>query len=231
MRAVIVVVMVLVCINYLLKLTYYRRLYMLLISSVVSALFVGLSLPFAIEQSASEISHWLSDTALMLNIAVILTVNVIVQMAFCFLHAQIHCCESPRRINMLLYHIMLLVPDLLIFPVLFYILVTAVFSLPGVSFQLVAWTLAAMVFIVIPIATYLIKWVLPEKSIRIELLFLSNALIAVLGITASVNGRTAAEGVSCIDGSALSSICMLAAIGSAIGFIMHRIKLKIKKNR
>lgn len=225
MRTVIIVIMVLICMNYILKLSY-RGFYMVLLSSAVSALFVGLTWPFAIEQSASQISHWLSDTALMLNIAVILTLNVVVQVAFCFLYAKIHTSSRVKRSIAKIYNFLLWMPDLLIFPVLFYILVTVIFSLPGASFSLVAWILAAMVFAAIPIATSIIRRILPEDSIRLEMLFLSNLLIAILGTIASVNGRTAVEKAGYLDYTALAGVCTLAFIGLATGFIIHVIKIK-----
>ena len=227
MKTVIVVIMIFVCINCILKQTY-RKYYMVFLSSAVYALFVGLMWPFAIEQSASNISHWLSDTALMLNIAVILTLSVIVQMAFCFLHVQVHTTNKVKPLYTRVYRILLWAPDLLIFPVLFYILVTAIFLHSGVSFQLVAWLLAAIIFIVIPVATFVVKLILPESSIRIEILFLSNAFIAVLGIIASVNGKTAVTGVSFVNWISLAAICMFAVIGLVCGLTLYKIK-KIKK--
>jgi len=231
MENVVLVMMILVCFNYILKQTY-RKVYSIAFSAIVCALFVGLMWPYAIEQSKSQISDWLANSALMLDIAVILTLEVAVQMAFCVLSAHIQTSGKVKPITIWVYRVLRWFPGVLIFPVLFSLLVSAIFALPGVSFSLIAWVLAAIVFIVIPLAAWGVKWLLPEKEIRLELLFLSNALIAILGVIATVNGQTAVAGISDVDWKALGGVVSLLTCGLALGIIAYRIKLKrITKNR
>lgn len=231
MESVVLVMMILVCFNYILKQTY-RKVYSVAFSAIVCALFVGLMWPYAIEQSKSQISDWLANSALMLDIAVILTLEVAVQMAFCVLSAHIQTSGKVKPITIWVYRVLKWFPGVLIFPVLFSLLVSAIFALPGVSFSLIAWVLAAIVFIVIPLAAWGVKWLLPEKEIRLELLFLSNALIAILGVIATVNGQTAVAGISDVDWKALGGVVSLLICGLALGIIAYRIKLKrITKNR
>lgn len=231
MENVVLVMMILVCFNYILKQTY-RKVYSVAFSAIVCALFVGLMWPYAIEQSKSQISDWLANSALMLDIAVILTLEVAVQMAFCVLSAHIQTSGKVKPITIWVYRVLRWFPGVLIFPVLFSLLVSAIFAFPGVSFSLIAWVLAAIVFIVIPLAAWGVKWLLPEKEIRLELLFLSNALIAILGVIATVNGQTAVAGISDVDWKALGGVVSLLICGLALGIIAYRIKLKrITKNR
>jgi len=231
MENVVLVMMILVCFNYILKQTY-RKVYSIAFSAIVCALFVGLMWPYAIEQSKSQISDWLANSALMLDIAVILTLEVAVQMAFCVLSAHIQTSGKVKPITIWVYRVLRWFPGVLIFPVLFSLLVSAIFALPGVSFSLIAWVLAAIVFIVIPLAAWGVKWLLPEKEIRLELLFLSNALIAILGVIATVNGQTAVAGISDVDWKALGGVVSLLICGLVLGIIAYRIKLKrITKNR
>lgn len=231
METVVLVMMILVCFNYVLKQTY-RKIYSVLLSAAVCALFVGFMWPYAIEQSKSQISGWLADSSLMLDIAVILTLEVAIHMSFCILSARIQTSGKVKPITIWVYRILRWFPGVLIFPVLFSLLVSAIFALPGVSFSLVAWLLAAIVFIAIPFGCRVLKWLLPEKEIRLELLFLANALIAILGVIATVNGQTAVAGISEVDWSALGGIVVLLIFGLAGGVIAYRIKLKrIIKNR
>lgn len=231
MESVVLVMMILVCFNYILKQTY-RKVYSIAFSAIVCALFVGLMWPYAIEQSKSQISDWLANSALMLDIAVILTLEVAVQMAFCVLSAHIQTSGKVKPITIWVYRVLRWFPGVLIFPVLFSLLVSAIFALPGVSFSLIAWVLATIVFIVIPLAAWEVKWLLPEKEIRLELLFLSNALIAILGVIATVNGQTAVAGISDVDWNALGGVVSLLICGLVLGVIAYRIKLKrIIKNR
>jgi len=231
METVVLVMMILVCFNYVLKQTY-RKIYSVLLSAAVCALFVGFMWSYAIEQSKSQISDWLADSSLMLDIAVILTLEVAIQMSFCILSAHIQTSGKVKPITIWAYRILRWFPGVLIFPVLFSLLVSAIFALPGVSFSLVAWLLAAIVCIAIPFGCWALKWLLPEKEIRLELLFLANALIAILGVIATVNGQTAVAGISEVDWSALGGIVVLLIFGLVAGVIAYRIKLKrIIKNR
>ena len=231
METVVLIMMILVCFNYVLKQTN-RKLYSVVFSAAVCALFVGLMWPYAIEQSKSQISDWLADSTLMLDIAVILTLEVAIQMSFCILSAHMQTSGKVKQITIWVYRILRWFPGVLIFPVLFSLLVSAIFALPGVSFSLVAWVLAAIVFFVIPLGSWIIRWLLPEKEIRLELLFLANTLIAIWGVIATVNGQTAVAGISEVDWSALGGIVVLLILGLAAGAIVYRIKLiRIIKNR
>lgn len=231
METIVLVMMILVCFNYVMKQTYCKK-YSVVISAAVCALFIGLIWPYAIRQSKSQISDWLVDSALMLDIAVILTLEVAIQMVFCILSAHINTSNKVKPVKLWIYRILKWFPGVLIFPVLFSLLVTAIFALPGVSFPLVAWVLAAIILVTTPLISWLITLLLPEKEIRLELLFLSNALIAILGVIATVNGRTAVAGISEVDWDALGGVFVLLIFGLVAGVVTYNIKIKrITKNR
>ena len=220
METVVLVMMTVVCFNYLLKQTW-RKPFYVAFSAVVCALFVGLAWPWAIEQSKNRIAGWLADSALMLDLAVLLTLEVALQMAFCIVAAHIHTAGRVKPSVVRLYRLLRWFPGLLIFPVLFSLLVAAIFALPGV-----AWSLAAVVAVVIPLGRWALKHLLPEKEIRLELLFLANALIALLGIIATVNGRTAVAGLTSVDWPALGGVTSFVAAGLLLGVAVFRIKQK-----
>lgn len=225
METVVTVMMILVCFNYILKQTN-RKFYSVVISALACAVFVGVMWRYAIEQSKSQISDWLADTSLMLDIAVILTLEVAIQMAFCVLAAHIQTSGKVKPVTVWIYRLLRWFPGVLIFPVLFSLLVTAIFALPGVSFSLIAWVLAAIVFVVILLGSWGLKCLLPEKEIRLELLFLSNALIAILGVIATVNGQTAVAGISEVDWMALAGVLSFVLVGLILGTCLYKIKLK-----
>ena len=77
----------------------------------------------------------------------------------------------------------------------------------------------------------LIKYLLPEKDIRLEILFLVNILIAMMGVIATVNGRTAVRGVSDINWDALLGVFTITLFGGLIGFLINKYSLNriIKK--
>lgn len=223
METMIIVMMVLVCFNYIVKQTCRKR-YLTTLSAIAAALFTGLMWPYAIEQSKSQISKWITDTTLMLNIAVVLTLEVLIQMAFCIMEAKMQDSGKAKTATILIYKMLRWFPGIMVYPVLFSILVSLIFSTPGVSFHLVAWCMALAVMTVIPSASWLIKWLMPEKEIRLEVLFLSNAILAVMGIIATVNGKTAVEGNNTIDWAALIGVIIMTLIGLAAGTIYYKMK-------
>lgn len=230
METVVLVMMTVVCFNYLLKQTW-RKPFFVALSAVVCALFVGLAWPWAIEQSKNRIAGWLADSALMLDLAVLLTLEVALQMAFCIVAAHIHSAGRVKPSVVWAYRLLRWFPGLLIYPVLFSLLVAAIFALPGVSFPLTAWSLAAVVAAVIPLGRWALKHLLPEKEIRLELLFLTNALIAILGIIATVNGRTAVAGITSVDWPSLGGVMAFVAVGLLLGMAAFRIKQKLMNKK
>ena len=230
METVVLVMMIVVCFNYLLKQTWRKPLFVAL-STVVCALFVGLAWPWAIEQSKNQIADWLADSALMLDMAVLLTLEVALQMTFCVVAAHIHTAGRVKPSVVWIYRQKRWFPGLLVFPVLFSLLVAAIFALPGISFPLTAWSLAATVAVVIPLGRWALKHLLPEKEIRLELLFLTNALIAILGIIATVNGRTAVAGITSVDWPSLGGVMAFVAAGLLLGMAVFRIKQKLMNKK
>ena len=86
--------------------------------------------------------------------------------------------------------------------------------------------MAGGVLVLIPAGSFLLRWLLPEKELRLELLFLANALIAILGIIATVNGRTAVKGISEVNWEALIGLVCLLAVGTLLGMIVWNIRMK-----
>ena len=218
METVVVVLMILVCFNFMMKQTFRKRGSVAAIA-VVATLFVGLMWPYAIQQSKTQIADWLADAQLMLDTSVVLTVEVALQMAFCMLAVHVLTTGPVKKRTLLAYRALRWFPGILIFPVLFSGLVYLIFSFPGVSFSLVAWS----------VGTLFLRYLLPEKELRLELLFLTNALTAILGIIATVNGRTAVTGVSEVDWGALTGLIIMLAGGGLIGLVIYKYR-RIKTN-
>ncbi len=244
METVVLVIILLVCFNFVLKQTY-RKLWMVGVISLFCALFVAFAWPWAIEQSKSQIQDWLNNPQLMLDTAVVLFIDVVIQMAYCLLEVQTLPSPSLQGGNSISANegktdeqsnhplpvgrvkrgaLLRWFPGLLIFPVLFHIETQCMFWLTGMEFSTVAYGLAAIVFVAIPLFTWAIKWLIPEKELRLEIFFLSNSLIAILGIIATVNGRTAVAGISEVNWAALACMAGLTLLCAIVGFILYRMK-------
>lgn len=223
METVVLVIILLVCFNFVLKQTY-RKLWMVGAISLLCALFVAFAWPWAIEQSKSQIQDWLNNPQLMLDTAVVLFIEVVIQMAYCLMAVHLMNTGKVRRRTLFIYKLLRWFPGLLIFPVLFHIETQCMFWLTGMEFSTVAYGLAAIVFVAILLFTWAIRWLIPEKELRLEIFFLSNALIAILGIIATVNGRTAVAGISEVNWAALACMAGLTLLCAIVGFILYRMK-------
>lgn len=223
METVVKLAMVLVSLSFVLKLTGYK-LRQLLLMALLCALFVGFSWQFAAEQSKTAIASWLSDRELMQDIAVLMTLDVALQMAYCLMAVNLMNSGPLKRRTIFVYKLLRLFPGIMVFLVLFSLLVSCVFAFPGVSFSLISWCMAAAVLVLLPLAVLGVRKLLPEKEIRLELLFLSNALTAALGVIATVNGTTASESVDSVDYPATIAVIGIVLLGAAFGFLLYRLK-------
>ena len=198
MESVVFILMIVVCFNFVLKQTFCKKWAVFAIATV-AAIFVAAMWRFAIEQSKMQIQAWLSNPTLMRDTSVVLCIDVAFQICFCMLAVHIANTGTIKPSTRRAYRFLRWFPGLLIFPVLFCCLVQLIFAMPGYSFTLLSYSLAVVIFIAIPLLAYGLKMLLPEKELRLELLFLANFIIVALGIVSTVNGRTAVLGTSEIN--------------------------------
>ena len=220
--------MLLVVLTFLLKLTCQPKASAWITCGALGLL-TALAWPYAIEGSRALIADWLADPELMLDTAVLLAVDVLLQMAFCILclpgrpARPLHPLASVGRL------LLTFIPGVLIFAVLFSALTAAIFSFPGVDFATIGWSVGAGVAVLLPLLSAGLRWLLPSLSQRVESMFLVAAITACLGVVATVNGRTAVAGVSSFDTLSLLTVAGILAAGLAVGLAFHYFrKRKIK---
>lgn len=221
MEIVLLIIMLMVGFSLLLKLTY-LPLYGRLTVCLVCALTVWLSYDAAAGQSKTRIDDWLRSPALMLDMAVLLTIDVLLQVSFCILSVRRICGEKMSKKSHIIRKITLWIPGILIFPTLFALLVEVIFSFPELDFSTLAWMLAGLVFFSGAGLSFLLKELIPEDDLRLELLFMTNALTALLGVVATVNGRTAVAAVGSVEWRPFLGAAMLLLTGAGFGFFKYR---------
>lgn len=221
METVVLIIMLMVSFNFALKLTYHKAVG-ITATCLLAALFVGLAWPYAASQSKTQITDWLNAPDLMLDTSVLLTVDVFFQITFCVMMAKKIAGEQLSVVQRAIYTVALWFPGLLIFPVLFALLVEIIFSFPGNDFSTLSWATATCVLITAPSLSYLIRFLLPEKDLRLELMFVVNAITAILGIIATVNGRTAVKGTNSVEWDALAGFLLIIAAGTVAGIPVNR---------
>lgn len=227
METVVIIIMLAVALTFLLKLTFLPPAGMLAVCAL-AALFVGFSQEYAVSQSKTQIADWLADPQLMLDTSVLLTLDVAMQIAFCFLCSRRVSGERLPRWQETAYLVTLWFPGILIFPVLFSLLVEIIFAMPGMSFAMLGWSTAIGVLIAAPLLSLGLKWLLPDKDSRLELIFLVNLLTAALGVIATVNGRTATAGTAQVDWTALCGVLALIIAGAVAGLVIRKIRVSRK---
>ena len=134
MGTAVTVLMILIVLGFILKQSF-NKPYTVIATASVLAIFTGFSWPLAVEQSGSRISEWLSDTSLMLDVAVVMSVEILLQMSFCITSVNIYAEGKLPKWKILTYKALRWFPGILILPVLFSALVFAVFALPGNDFR------------------------------------------------------------------------------------------------
>ena len=168
METVAVILFILVCFSFVLKQTFVHAL-QIGITAVAAMVFMGLAWRGAILQSSTEIAGWLADTDLVRDISVLLNIDVLMATAFCLLSADVEVAGRIGRKARLLFAFLRFFPGIMIIPMMFGILVETIFAFPGEDFSLIAWTLGAVFCIAIPLLTYVVKRLLPETFLRLEL--------------------------------------------------------------
>ena len=71
-----------------------------------------------------------------------------------------------------------------------------------------------------------LRWLLPERPIRLELLFLVEVLLGLMGIIGTVNGRTAVAGFNSFDALSLLGVIAIVIVGMAIGWAIYNYQIK-----
>ena len=226
METVVLVLMLVVIFMTWLKLTF-LKLWQMALVAVCCSLFIGFSWQYAVMQSRNEIGEFLSNHKLMLDTSVILTIEVLWQMAYCLLSGKLLYGESVSRRTIWIYRILRFFPGILILPVLFYLQIEMMYLIHGIDFAVISWSFAAVVFILVIGGSFVLRWLLPQKGLRLEILFLSSSLVLILGVVATVNGTTNFKGSDPIEWSALWAFVFFAFVCSVIGYV----KFKFKKSK
>lgn len=226
METAVIVLMILVLLNFVLKVSFFH-IKETMVLSLVALLVVAFSWPLAIEQSKTQITDWLNNQKQMLDTAVLLTIDISLQLVFCFSMAGKLAKEEWRTKRKLKHLLLSYFPGFTVFIVLFSLLVWTIFTFPGCDFQIVSWGVGCVVAVAIPVLSYAAKFFLPEKEIRLELLFMGNILAGILCIVTTVNGKTAVEGNTTIDWTSLLLVCAVTLMGALVGLAL----LQYKQNK
>lgn len=227
MELIIQILMVFIIINCILKLSF-RSLWQSILFGALCAVFIIWAKEYAIMQSKTQIADYLKNRAALQNAAVLVTAESAICFAFCFAALKNVFGKRIKRWLMPLYWY----PSLLIFPVLFYILTQTIFSLSGTDFDTIAYIISGITFVVIPIAAYGIRLLIPEDELRLEVHFLVSLFVCILGLLTTVNGDVTYAAVKePVNFKALGLSLGLFVVTFVIGYVWNKIKWSIRQKK
>lgn len=227
MELIIQISMLFIFINCILKLSFWK-FWQTAIFSFICAVFIIWSYQYAILQSKAQINDYLQNTKILQDAAVLVTLESAICFAFCFAALRDMFGKTVKRWVQPLYRY----PSLLIFPVLFYILTQTIFYMSGTDFATIAYTLAGIVFVALPLLSYGIRYLIPEKDLRLEVHFLVSLFVCILGLLTTVNGNvTYAATEEPINFKALGLSLALFVITFLIGFGWNKVKWTIRQKK
>ncbi len=227
MELIIQILMVFIIINCILKLSF-RSLWQSILFGAICAVFIIWTKEYAIMQSKTQIADYLKNRTALQNTAVLVTAESAICFAFCFAALRNMFGKRVKRWLIPLYWY----PSLLIFPVLFYILTQTIFSLSGTDFDTIAYAIAGITFVVIPIAAYSIRLLIPEDELCLEVHFLVSLFVCILGLLTTVNGDVTYAAVKePVNFKALGLSLGLFVVTFVIGYVWNKIKWSIRQKK
>ncbi len=225
MEMVIQILVLFIIINSLLKLSFWKW-WQTVIFAAITAVFVIWAQQYAIVQSKTQLQDYLLNRRALQDMAVLVTVESAICFAFCFAMLT-DMFEKKRKLRIRFLH---WYPNLLLFPVLFYLLTQAVFSFPGINFDTITYVFAGITFVAIPAASIGMKLLVREKELLLEVHFLVSLFIAILGLLTTVNGNVVYAAVKePLDIKAITGAVIIFMLFFAVGFIWNRVKWRFGK--
>ncbi len=227
METVIRILMLFIVANCALKLSFWRG-WQAALFGLACAAFVVAAVPAAAGQSRTQLAEFLSDRTAMQDMAVVVTLEAALCLAWCFLASRkVFGGGMSRWGRVLQWYV-----SLLIFPVLFYLLTRTIYALPGTDFRSVGWGVAAAVAVGFPALRYAARALLPEEDFRLEVHFLASLFVCALGLISTVNGEVAYAAVEQpTDWRMLAAAALLFAAAFLAGAAWNKLKWRRKTKK
>lgn len=157
--------------------------------------FSWLVMPYAIDSSRNEIQSYLSSYEARQYVAILVTIECAIALAFAFRQWQVVTDMSratrwqqwKSRLSPIFWWVQKYYVSLLVLPTLFFVQTQVIYALPGVDFRLSALIVGVGSLILFPMLGVLFRWVLPLRSMREEL---SLALSVLLCLSALFSTMT-----------------------------------------
>ena len=220
MEIILQVLMLFIIANCALKLSF-RKWWYSVVFGLICGAFVIYTYPFATQQSKTQLVDYLANRDVMQDMAVLITLEAALWLAYCFLISKrIFGGSSSRWTKVLDWYV-----SLLVFPVLFDVVSQTIYAMPGTSFTAIAWIVAACSALAPPLLRFLFRLIMPEDDFRLEVHFLMSLFVCILGLITTVNGNvTYAAVVEPVNYMAILYSIALFTVMFAGGYVWNRFK-------
>lgn len=227
MELIIQILMLFIIINCVLKLSFWQW-WQSALFGLICAVFILWIKQYAILQSKTQLNDYLMNKDALQDAAVLVTIESAICFAFCFAALRNLFGKKIKKWLLPLYWY----PSLLLFPVLFYILTQFIFSMSGTDFDTIAYIIGAVILLMLPLASSGIKYIFPEKELRLEVHFLVSLFVAILGLLTTVNGNvTYAAAKEPINFKALGLSLTLFIVMFFVGYGWNKVRWIIMQRK
>lgn len=169
--------------SFLLKISFYPRP-CILAAVLGCAAFVWFVTPWLTDIPKTALTELVSSRPLLLNLSVCAVLEAVVMIAFCFSRIPITATRH-KSLNRVMALCLKVYPGLLVFGAISYVLMTSLFTFPGMDFDSLSLIAAMLVFPVMCGGVWVLRRLFGQESIRLEMLFLVNLFIVILCIIAT----------------------------------------------
>ncbi|MDR1518483.1 MAG: hypothetical protein LBS52_10455 [Dysgonamonadaceae bacterium] len=225
MEYIIQLLILFILLSALLKLSFWK-LWQTAVFALFLAAFVIVAQRWAVLQSKTQLTDFLNNVKIMQDTAVLITIESALGFAFCFAELRVMFGLKKARWWQALLRCY---PGLLALPVLFYLQTQLIFAMPGSDFTLLTSLFATALFLGFPLLSLCLAWLCPEKELRLEIYFLVNLFVCIIGLITTVSGETTYTAAR----NPLNVKAVLLSLGLlctffAVGVLFNKLKWKMK---
>ncbi|WP_088656161.1 hypothetical protein [Geofilum rhodophaeum] len=190
-----------------------------LVIATLSALSLIAMQPVLLNLPKSQVNALLQGYEAMTNMALLVSVELILFMAWCF--------SAFKKIRYAKF--LKTFPGFMIFPVMWYLQAQSFYYFAGVKFELLTYGMALMAFVVMALAPRMVKWMIPEHELRRELIFITALLTLFLAAIAPAQDSPLFRHPQTTDWHSLLAFLIMALVLGSIGFLLKKRNIKWKQ--
>lgn len=190
-----------------------------LVIASLSALSLMAMQPVLLNLPKSQVNALLQGYETMTNMALLVSIELILFMAWCF--------SAFKKIRYVKF--LKIFPGFMIFPAMWYLQAQSFYYFAGVKFELLTYGMALLAFVIIALAPRLVKWMIPEPELRRELIFITALLTLFLAAIAPAQDTPLFRHPQSPEWHSLLTLLAMALVLGSIGFILKKCKIKWKQ--